>query len=63
MNNTNVSRAIARMEDTAQELIAKAEVVLVGTTEWSRKSHRTNLLEAAREYAKAVDSVRRTFSP
>jgi len=35
------------VEDSAQELVARAEVVQVSTTDWDRKRHRVQLLASA----------------
>lgn len=54
-----VKKAIKAVEHSAQQLIAQAECVQISTTGWERRSHRTSLLEYARDYARAVNALTR----
>lgn len=54
-----VRKAAEAVEESAQQLIAQAECVLIGDTEWARASVRVDLLRYAREYAAAVNRLTR----
>lgn len=57
MNNTKRNNAILKVEAAATHLIAQAEVVFIGDSEWSRKTRRETLLECARSYSRAIDAL------
>jgi hypothetical protein len=57
MNNTKRNRAIAKMEAAATALLSRAELVAIQKSEWSKRGQHEQLLEEARAYAKAVDSL------
>lgn len=57
MNNTKRNRAVSKMEMAATALLARAESVALQKSEWSKRGQQDQLLEEARAYAKAVDSL------
>lgn len=57
--SNRIQRAIDRMEEAAQIVIANSEALETETTIWMRRTRRTELLSAARAYARSVDALRR----
>lgn len=55
-----MAKRIGRIEEAVARLIYKAEHwSLTGATMWDMKCRRVELMEAARDYGKAVDAMAR----
>lgn len=57
-----LSKRMERVESTAMELLFRAEQwTVTGPTLWDLKVRRTELLSAARTYARAVNALARSL--